>query len=268
MAEFRRVQPGVHKGERWEHLGTLNGFHALIGNQTALAPMGRELWPSERSVYERTQHHAAFELRVARGGFNTPQRTTAQAIFVHQRNPLDRITLRQAAAIFGGDPAITRWGQLGLTGEWADRPVTIHMPPQVAPNAMWMQAEVLKGGAWRAGAHEGSIAETAQALAADIGGIGFGGFEEGGPGLKALAVAATDTGPFLEGSGDSAASGRYPLTRYMYIRLNRKAGEALPAHVKEFLRYVLSRDGQEPILYSGYFPLTAAEAREELAKLE
>ena len=69
-------------------------------------------------------------------------------------------------------------------------------------------------------------------------------------------------------SGANASSGRYPLTRYMYIRLSRKPGESLPPQVKEFLRYILSREGQEPILYSAYFPLTAGEVKEELVKLE
>lgn len=269
MRDFQRVQPAVRKGDLWEHLGTLNGFHALIANETELAPMGRELWPAEQAAYNETHHqNAPFEIRVARGGFNTPQRTTAQAVFVHQANPLARITLAQLAAILGRSPSITRWGQLGLGGEWANRPITIYMPPPVAPNAMSMQIMVLKGDAWNSAAHEGSIADTAQAIARDPGAIGFGGFEEGGPGLKTLAVAAQDGAPYYEGNGANASSGHYPLTRYMYIRLNRQPGAALAPQVKEFLRYILSREGQEPILYSGYFPLTAEDVQQELAKLE
>src|SRR5258706_2636471 len=190
MREFHRVQPGVVPGSRWEHLGTLNGFHALIANETDLAPMGRELWPSELAAYEATQHRKApLEIAVARGGFNTPQRTTAQAIFVHQGNPVARISLPQLAAILGANPTIQRWGQLGATGEWADRPITIYMPPRVAPNATSMQIMALKGGAWNAAVHEGTIAETAAAIARDPNAIGFGGFEEGGPGIKALLLA-------------------------------------------------------------------------------
>ncbi len=269
MRDFHRVQPGVVSGSRWEHLGTLNGFHALIANETDLAPMGRELWPAEVAVYEATQHvKAPLEIRVARGGFNTPQRTTAQAIFVNQSNPLARISLPQIAAILGERPSITRWGQLGLGGEWAERPIAIYMPPRVAPNATSMQIMALKGGAWNPAVREGNIADTAAAIAHDPSAIGFGGFEEGSPGLKTLAVAREDAGPYYEGNGENASSGRYPLTRYMYIRLNRKPGEALAPQVKEFLRYILSREGQEPILYSGYFPLTAAEAKEELVKLD
>jgi ABC-type phosphate transport system substrate-binding protein len=269
MRDFRRVQPGVQPGSRWEHLGTLNGFHALIANETDLAPMGRELWPAELDAYKATQHRESpLEIRVARGGFNTPQRTTAQAIFVHQDNPLTRISVPQLAAILGNPPSIQRWGQLGLGGEWAGRPIAIYMPPRVAPNATSMQIMALKGGAWNPAVREGSIADTAAAIARDPNAIGFGGFEEGGPGLKTLAVSREDGGPYYEGDAPNASSGRYPLTRYMYIRLNRDAGAPVPPHIKEFLRYILSREGQEPILYSGYFPLTAAEVREELGKLE
>jgi ABC-type phosphate transport system substrate-binding protein len=268
MREFRVLQPGVRRGDRWEHLGTLNGFHALLAGETDLAPMGRELWPDEAAAYASLHDgQTPLEIRVARGGFNTQQRTTAQAVLVNPRNPLRQITLPQLAAVFGRAPTITRWGQLGLTGQWADRPIMVEMPPRVAPNAMSMQMMVLGGGAWSETAREASVSEVARAIVADPAAIGFGGFEDG-PGLKAVAVAREAGGPAVEGTGESVSSGRYPLTRYMYIRLQRKPGEALPPAVKEFLRYVLSRQGQEPVLYSGYFPLTAREAAEELAKLD
>jgi ABC-type phosphate transport system substrate-binding protein len=269
MRDFRALQPGVRNGDRWEHLGTLNGFHALLAGETDLAPMGRELWPDEATAYASLHGgQVPFEIRVARGGFNTQQRTTAQAVFVNARNPIERITLPQLAAVFGRSPTITRWGQLGLGGEWADRPIVLDIPPRITPNAMSMQAMALRGGAWSETAHEAPVADTAKAIASDPGALGFGGFEDGGPGLKAVALARDADGPAIEGTGETVSSGRYPLTRYMYIRLERKPGQPLPPPVKEFLRYVLSREGQEPILYSGYFPLTAREAAEELAKLD
>jgi ABC-type phosphate transport system substrate-binding protein len=142
------------------------------------------------------------------------------------------------------------------------------MPPRVAPNTMSMQSMALRGGAWGEKVHEASIADTAKAIAVDPAAMGFGGFEDGGPGLKALPVAPDASHLAVEGTGESVSSGRYPLARNMYIRLPRRPGEALPPAVKEFLRYVLSREGQEPIVYSGYFPLIAREVAEELAKLD
>ncbi len=268
MRDFRKLQPGVVRGDRWEHLGTLNGFHALMVGETDIAPMGRELWPEEAAAYARAHpRQTLLEIRVARGGFNTPQRTTAQAIFVHESNPITRISVPQLTAILDHSPAITHWGELGLTGEWAQRPIVVYIPPQAAPNTRSMQATLLGGRDWNPAAREGSIAATAAAIAQDPNGIGFGGYEEGGPRLKTLAVAAQDGGPYVDGTGETVSSGRYPLTRYLYIRIARVPGQPLRPQVREFLRYVLSRAAQEPILYSGYFPLTAAEAREELAKL-
>lgn len=269
MQEFTHLQPGVRRGEIWEHLGTLNGFHALMNGLADIAPMGRELWPQERRAYaEVTGIDQPVEIRVARGGFNTPQRTTAQVIFVHPGNPLRSISVPQLAALLRRDPAITRWGQLGLTGEWADRPIHVYMPPAITPNAMSMQAMVLHGGAWSAAAREGSIEQTAQAIAGDPAAIGFGGLEEGAPGLGILAVAPAQGAPAVTANYDTAASGAYPLTRYMYIRLTRRPGQPLAPHVREFLRFVLSRQGQAPVRYSGYFPLTAREITAELAKLD
>ena len=269
MNDFHALQPAVKRGERWEHLGTLNGFHALMAGETDLAPMGRELWPDEAAAYAGLHGGLVpFEIRVARGGFDTQQRTTAQAVFVHAGNPLQRITMQQLAAVFGASPTITRWGQLGLTGEWADRPIAIDIPPRVTPNAMSMQMMALQGRPWNAAVREASVADTAKSIASDPSAIGFGGFEDGGPGLRALAVVPAAGGDAVPGNSETASSGRYPLTRYMYVRLHRVPGQPLSPAVKAFLTYVLSRQGQEPVLYSGYFPLNAREVAEERAKLE
>lgn len=274
MRAFTQLQPGVHRGARWSHQGTLNGYQALLAGETDLAPMGRELWPEEQAVYQQIRGQAApLEIRVARGGFNTPQRTTAQAIFVHPSNPLTGLTVAQIDAVFGRElrqglpAAITTWGQLGLTGEWAARPVTVYVPPRITPNAMSVQISVLKGGAWNPAVRELPVAEVTAAVARDPGAVAFGGFEDG-PGLKTVALAAQAGGEFIAGSAAEVASGRYPLTRYLYIRLNRAPGRPLPPQVREFLRFILSREGQEFIPTSAYFPLRADEVATELAKLD
>jgi len=265
MNGFIEKQPSVARGPRWEHLGTLNGYHALLNGLADIAPMGRELWPQELAAYKAsTGFENLLEIRVARGGFNTPQRTTAQAVWVNAANPLKEISLTKLAQIMKQDPAIQSWGQLGLAGKWADRPIHVFMPPKIAPNAMSMQQMVLKGAAWHTEAREGTIADTANAIAVDPAAIGFGGFEEGGPGLKPLAISAADGQAAIPGTYETASNGSYPLTRYMYIRLARPV---LP-QTREFLRYILSRDGQSPVRFSGYFPLTAREVAEELSKLD
>src|SRR5258708_1668664 len=222
MGDFRALQPHLRRGNRWEHLGTLNGFHALMAGETDLAPMGRELWPDEAAAFASL--HAGevpFEIRVARGGFNTQQRTTAQAVFVHARNPIERIALAQLAAMFGHSPTITRWGQLGLSGEWAARAIVLDVPPRITPNAISMQMMALHGGAWSESLHEASVADTAKAIADDPAAIGFGGFEDGGAGLKALALARDANSPAVEGSRETASTGPYPPARSLSTPLRR-----------------------------------------------
>lgn len=272
---FIAIYPAVHRGARWSHQGTLNGYQALLANETDLAPMGRELWTGEKVIYKAIRGQSEpLEIRVARGGFNTPQRTTAQAIFVHASNPLANLTLAQIDGIFSrdrrqGSPlAITTWGQLGLSGEWLNRPITIYIPNRIAPNAMSVQLSVLKGGRWSNAVHEASVVDVATAVAREPGAIAFGGFEDGGSGLKTLAIAATATGEYITGNPVDAASGRYPLTRYLYIRLNHEPGQPLRAPVREFLRFILSQEGQAFISTSGYYPLRADEVAAERSKLD
>ena len=195
--------------------------------------MGRELWPDEAAAYASLHRARSPSRSASRAAASTrQQRTTAQAVFVNAAQPDRRsITLPQLAAVLGRAPTITRWGQLGLTGEWADRPIALYVPPRITPNAMSMQTMVLHGGAWNARLREASVADTAKAIAADPAALGFGGFEDGGPGLKALAVAPRrESTPAIVASGDTASSGRYPLTRYMYIRLQppRRASRCRP----------------------------------------
>ena len=267
FCRFASLQPGVTKGSRWEHFGTLNGFEALLAGGAEIAPMGRELWPDELAAWRKVfgEGSEPVEIRVARGGFNTQQRTTAQAVFVHPSNPLASLSTNQLAAIFGASPSITTWGELGLGGAWADRPIHVLIPPKAAPNTMSFQIGVLKGRPWADTAQAGTVPETARDLQADPAAIGFGGLEDGTPGLKTLAIAPAAGAAAVPLDAESASSGRYPLTRYMYVRL--APGKPSAATIG-FLRYVLSREAQERVRYSGYFPLNAAAAREELAKLD
>lgn len=215
MDEFARLQPNARRGERWEHFGTLNGFHALMHGLADLAPMGRELWPPEAAAYSSALGIAQpLEIRVARGGFNTPQRTTAQVVFVHADNPVQAMSIQQLRSILCDNPTIVRWGQLGATGAWADRPIRIYMPPQTSPNAMSIQLSVLEGRPWNKSAQAASIAETASNLAHDPDGIAFGGMEEGGPGLKPLAISTAPGEPAIPATYETASSGRYPLHVY------------------------------------------------------
>lgn len=275
LRAFRRMQPGVRPGERWEHPGTINGFNALVAGETDLAPMGRELWPVEKLVYGiKNQKRLPVEIRVARGGHATNGRTETIAIVVNAANPLARLSVAQLDAIFGRErrggagAALTRWGQLGMVGEWADRPITAWVPPRVAPHATWFQEFVLKDGPWSRTVREATPTECIAAVARDPGAVALAFFEELAPGTRAVALAAGDDTEAFTGTHENIASRRYPLIRSMFIRLNRAEDTPLALQIREFLRFVLSREGQEFVRTSGYFPLSAVEAATEQAKLE
>jgi hypothetical protein len=134
---------------------------------------------------------------LAAGDSGSPTRHTAGAInsvdddtviFVHPDNPITGISVPQLKAIMGPNPTITKWGQLGLTGDWAGRPIWVYIPNRDAPNSMSMQMKVLGGQPFGIQVHEGTVAETAAALARDNGAIGFGGRENGAPRLKTIPV--------------------------------------------------------------------------------
>ena len=274
MRAFREVQPEVHPGDRWEHPGTINGFNALVAGETDLAPMGRELWPVEKLVHGITRgKNTLLEIRVARGGHATNGRTETIALVVNATNPLAQLNLKQLDALFGrelrsGSAApLTRWGQLGLDGDWAQRPITLWVPPRTAPHMTWFQEFVLHYGPWNRTIHEATPTETIAAVARDPGAIGLAFFEEVTPGTRALPLALRDDTPACAGTTETIASRAYPLIRSMYIRLECPPGSTIAPPIREFLTYILSREGQERVRTSGYFPLTAAEAAVERAKL-
>jgi ABC-type phosphate transport system substrate-binding protein len=268
--KFHKLQPGVVRGEQWEHLGTLNGFHALLAGETDLAPMGRELWPEELVAYQSVYGPGSqpVEIRVARGGFDTPQRTTAQAIFVHPDNPLEHINFDQLRSIFSDAQGPKTWGDLGLDGEWSDLPIEVRTPPQAAPNSVSLKLRLFPDGEWDPSAMEAGVDQTAAIVAARRGAISFGGFEDDmGRALKTLSVSENRIGPFIAASYETVSNGSYPFTRYMFIRLVRPVDGRFDPALVAFFRYIFSRQGQDDVRYSGYFPLTAAEAQTELEKI-
>jgi phosphate transport system substrate-binding protein len=207
---------------------------------------------------------------VATGSRATKGGTHAIVIFVHEKNPLARISLAQLREIFARDGQLTTWGQLGLTGEWAARPISAHgmkvrretgNPPGIVN---FLETRLLAGRAWRDDLHEytdapggaQSLEQITRAVTADEGAIGYSGFAYVVPGVKALALGETDAGPFYAGTDGEIAQRQYPLTRTLYLAV----GPAPDATVQEFVRYALGPEGQGAITTDaqGFFPLAAA----------
>ena len=222
------------------------------------------------------------EIAVALGSYRTPTRTVALTFYVNDANPLQRLTLTQLDAIWcttlhRGEPApITTWGQLGLTGEWKDRPIHLVgvQPPDGVPN--FISRRVCKDGTLRDGIYGEKNGEPRSVLtrivedvAKDPVAIGYAGFHNRQPDTHPVLIADSTGGPYMSGSFDEVRSARFPLTRFVYIYVDRDPAHPLLPAVREFLRYVLSLDGQRMVEEEGIFmPLPSSIASRERAKLD
>ncbi len=242
-------------------------FDALLRGDVQVAPFSRELFPSERARYFEKFGVPPTLVPIATGSRATKGGTHAIAIFVNERNPIARLTLPQLRDLFSADGEITRWGQLGLTGEWAAKKVSAHgmlvrretgNPPGIVN---YLDNRLLNGRAWRTDlvAHA-DVAGGPQALelivravAADETAIGYSGFAYAQPGTKALALATIDGGEPFSGTADDVARRDYPLARTLYLCVAPKPDTA----THEFVRFAQSEAGQRAVAADAekFFPL-------------
>jgi phosphate transport system substrate-binding protein len=223
----------------------------------------------------RTMRATEIDQFEAKYGYKPTQIRTsydALAVYVNKDNPIEKVTLAQADAIFSktrrrGGKAVNTWGDLGLTGDWAGRPVSIYGRNSASGTYGFFKEHVLKTGDYKDSVKEqpGS-ASVVQGVTEDRFGVGYSGIGYKTSGVKALQLAETDT--FFDGSYDNVKSGKYPLSRFLYIYINKAPGKPLDPLVKEYIKLILSKDGQEVVVKDGYDPLPAAIVAEELKKLE
>jgi len=196
----------------------------------------------------------------------------ALAVYVNKDNPLAKLTLAQVDAVFSktrrrGGKNVSTWGDLGLTGDWAARPVSIYGRNSASGTYGFFKEHVLQTGDYKDSVKEqpGS-ASVVQGVTEDRFGIGYSGIGYKTSGVKALQLAEKDQ--FFDGSYGNVTSGKYPLSRFLYIYVNKAPGKPLDPLVKEYLKLILSKDGQEVVVKDGYLPLSPAIVAEELKKLE
>jgi len=293
-AGFRAYQPEIRFSDRLK--GTASAPFGLYEWVADLALMGRQIYPYEYYGVYRRSLLAPVEIAVATGSYDHAHQSPALAVFVHRDNPLTQLTLRQLDRIFGAARTggwqgldwhtevartdrdnLRTWGQLGLTGAWANRPIHVYGPPGIYPGGVsFFQTRVFGGAdSWNEQLQEyPDRAKMMAALAADPAGIAYAGFNERIAGVKALALAESAATPAVALTRAHVADRTYPLTRTIYIYFSPDQPNGDPANppvdpkVREFLRYILSRQGQEAVAQDGnYLPLTPALAAEQLKKL-
>jgi phosphate transport system substrate-binding protein len=263
---------------------------ALYTNVADLGLLGREPWPTEILGFQKMYQYEPLGLQVATGSFHTEGKTWPFIIFVNKSNSISRLTLQQLDAIYGtalrrgAKERITTWGQLGVTGPQATHRIHVYGYDMIIPGFTYAwQQNVFKGSDQWTGdlreytnAHQpdGKLIHTAgdlmlNDLAKDPDGIAFTGLQFTNPGVKYLAIAENPADPYVTPSLLTTANRTYPMVRSIYIMLNKKPGEPVDPKLHEFLRYVLSRQGQQDVMKEGDFlPLTPELLQEQLKKLE
>lgn len=279
---FHRYHPAVRFEDKLD--GTVSGMGGLYSGATDLSLMGREIWPTEAMAYEQTTGHSATGVKVAIGSFDVPTKADALVVFVHRNNPITALTLIQLRTVFGCGDALEertqRWSELGVTGTLADKPIHIYGYKFDNAAAMFFKSTVLKNAEWHCGiktfanqtSQDGKRIDSGQlildALKSDPYGIAISNPHYATPEVKAVALALDSGAPPIAPTREAIASGAYPLARAIYIFFNHDQGRPLDPRVREFLRYVLSAEGQQDVIREGaYLPLPEGARQEQLKKI-
>jgi len=196
------------------------------------------------------------------------------AVYVHKDNPIASLSLEQLDAIFsstrkgGAAKDVRTWGDLGLTGEWSDKPISLYGRNASSGTYGFFKDTALFKGDFKDNVKEqpGS-SSVVQGIASDRYGMGYSGIGAITADVRAIPLAIAMGEEAIPATPENAYSGEYPLSRFLYVYINKKPGEALDPLRREFLRYIFSRQGQLDVVKDGYYPVTAHIARRALGSV-
>jgi phosphate transport system substrate-binding protein len=258
---FKKYYPNVNI--QIEGKGSSTAPPALISGTAQLGPMSRPMKSSEEDQFESKYGHKPTAIRSA---------VDALAVFVHKDNPIKSLTMTQVDSIFSksrrrGGPVIKTWGELGLTGEWADKPLSLYGRNSASGTYGFFKEHSLKNGDYKDEVKEqpGS-ASVVLGCSVDRYAIGYSGIGYATSTVRAVPLA--DAGAPVAATAENAYSGDYPLARFLYVYVNRAPGKPMAPIVKEFVKLICSKEGQEVTVKDGYFPIPATIAAEEIKKVE
>ena len=263
VRRFSAAHPGLEVA--LDLPGTRFAPAALASGRAALAPMGATLTPPQREAYRAEAGHDPIEFRVAHASVDPRALSGPLGIFVHADNPVASLTLAQLASAYSGRS--TRWGELGATGVWAERPV--HLVGLQPGTALFHEMhEALPGAEPFATTMLGlpQSRTVVERVGADPLALGYAAAMRVTPRVRNVAVARDDAHAAVLPTEETITGGRYPLDRWLLIYARRP----LTPRAREFMRLMLSREGQEAVAATPqhYLPLSAAEAAAERAKLD
>mgnify|MGYP002719756302 CR=1 FL=1 len=260
--EFKKNYPNVNI--QIQAAGSSTAPPALTEGTANMGPMSRPMKDSEIQAFEEKYGYKPTAVPVA---------IDALAVFVHKDNPIKSLTMQQVDAIFsstrlcGGDKDIKTWGDVGLTGEWASKPIQLFGRNSVSGTYGYFKEEALCKGDFKANVNEqpGS-ASVVQSISSTLNAIGYSGI-----GYKTSSVRAVPLvdkhGQVEEANETNALSGKYPLARFFYVYVNKAPSQPLSPLDAEFIKLVLSKQGQEVVVKDGYIPLPSKVVEKTMKEL-
>lgn len=261
--EYKRTYPNVNI--QIQAAGSSTAPPALTEGTANLGPMSRKMKDKELE---------AFENRFGYKPVPVPVAIDALAVFVHKDNPIKGLSIEQVDAIFsstrkcGAADDAKKWGDLGLTGSWANRDIQLYGRNSVSGTYGYFKKKALCKGDFKNSVNEqpGS-ASVVQSVSTSINAIGYSGMGYKTSSVRAVPLAKKEGQPYYEANNDNAISGKFPLSRFLYVYVNKKPNQPLQPLEREFIKMVMSKQGQEVVVKDGYVPLPASVAEKTLKAL-
>jgi phosphate transport system substrate-binding protein len=239
-----------------EGKGSSTAPPALIQGTAQLGPMSREMKSTEIDDFEKKYGYKPTGIKVA---------IDALAVFVHKDNPIKGLSIKEVDGIFSstfkhGGKSITDWGD--ILPEWKGKSVSIFGRNSASGTYGFFKEVALNKGDYKSTVKEqpGSSG-VVQGIATDLQSIGYSGIGYATSGVRALPLSGKD-GVLHQPTNENCLDGKYPLARFLFVYVNKKPGQPLDKLTLEFVKFVLSKQGQESVVKDGYFPLPAAVAAE------
>lgn len=260
---FQAKYPGVKF--LIEGKGSATAPAALLSGASQFAPMSRPMTSDEIGAFEKKYGYQPAHFRVA---------IDALAVYVNKDNPIKCLSQVQIDRIFSstrkgsGGRDIATWGDAGLSGDWDLKPITLYGRNNLSGTYEFFRAHVLYGGDYKSSVkQEIGSAAVVDGVAGDKFGIGYSGLGYKTEGVRTVPVAVFDGGECYETSAEMVRAGKYPIARYLEIYVNRKPGEALDPLRAEFIKFILSKEGQALTEKGGYYSINNMERQVDLERL-
>jgi phosphate transport system substrate-binding protein len=275
---FKTYHPDVMLTISPPYAGSLGAIELVKGDLDFVF-VSRELKPDDIKGFRAKFGYDPLSVPVSGGSYRHFGALDAIAFYVNKSNPIEKVTFDQLDAMYssthhrGGKP-ITKWGDLGLTGDWADKPIRLYgIKPWNGFEEFVRQRILSVGdhrGEWREDiAFEKVVFPVARKVADDPTGIGYSGVAYIDAGVKVLPVADKADGPPLAPTYENVALAIYPLSRLTFFNTNKAPGKPLDPALDEFLRFVLSREGQQVVLdHAIYIPLRSGQVQRSRVLLD